>query len=92
MVKVLTKGTYCNQNTIGYQPRYLISIYCGLRSLNFTIVDITLGCVISGFFEDDIETKLSSLFFKYPPTEIIYDSSNMRDNILRLISNTQWEP
>jgi DNA mismatch repair protein MSH6 len=54
MVKVLTKGTYCNHNTIGYQPRYLFSIYTGLKSLNFTIVDITLGCIICGVFEKDI--------------------------------------
>lgn len=92
LIKVLTKGTYCNHNTIGYQPRYLISIYTTLKVLNFTIVDITLGCIICGSFDSDIETKLSSLFFKYPPTEIIYDPSTINNNILRLITNTQWDP
>lgn len=70
---MLTKGTYCDQNKIGYQPRYLISLYAGLRSLNFTICEVTVGCVICGKFEEDLETKLSSLFFMFPPTEIIYD-------------------
>lgn len=120
---IYTKTTFQNEEEMGYENRYLWSIYCFSEEeitrarkagdkeietfesaddkdkkvylnsgISFTIAEMTVGQVVTGFMFGDVYSKLTNLMHIYPPCEVIYNPKRVDKEIVNSIEKSVWAP
>jgi hypothetical protein len=61
-------------------------------AMSFSIVENSLGNIITGLLVGNLETKLNNLMYKYPPTEVLFEPKRTNKAFFSILKNSIWNP